>query len=134
MTKTVTTLGCFALLASVIGCQFHARGPEKYRDDTEKVLQQNGAAIEQCYTAALRQDPNLAGQVTVTFIVQPETGKLTNAQVDPARTTAPEVLGQCVVQVLNTIALTPPDEREGQATWVFDFQPRPAAEVTANPT
>jgi hypothetical protein len=130
MTRTVKVLGSFALLA-IVGCEFHARSPEQYRDDTQALIQASAPAMEQCYTTALQQDKSLAGQVQVTFVVEPETGRVTNPQVDPS---APPALGQCVVQVLGGLALTPPDEREGQATWVFDFQPRPAPAVSAAPT
>jgi hypothetical protein len=129
MTKTVKVLGFFALLA-IVGCEYHARSPEQYRDDTQALIQASAPAIEQCYTTALQQDKNLAGQVKVTFVVEPETGRVVNPQADPA---APPALGQCVVQVLGSLTLAPPDEREGQATWVFDFQPRPAAAVSAAP-
>lgn len=129
MTKTVKVLGSFALLA-IVGCEFHARSPEQYRDDTQALIQANAPAIEQCYTAALQQDKALAGQVKVTFVVEPETGKIVNPQADAS---APPALGQCVTQVLGGLTLTPPDEREGQATWVFDFQARPAPAVSAAP-
>jgi len=129
MTKTVKVLVSFALLA-IAGCQFNARSPEQYRDDTQTLIQNNAPAIEQCYTAALQQDKNLAGQVKVTFVVEPETGRVVNPQADPA---APPALGQCVVQVLGSLTLAPPDEREGQATWLFDFQARPTPAVSAAP-
>jgi hypothetical protein len=129
MTKTVKVLGSFALLA-IVGCEYHARSPEQYRDDTQALIQANAPAIEQCYTAALQQDKSLAGQVKVTFVVEPETGRVVNPQADPS---APPALGQCVVQVLGGLTLAPPDEREGQATWLFDFQPRPAPAVSAEP-
>ena len=129
MTKIVKVLGSFALLA-IVGCQFNARSPEQYRDDTQALILANSPAIEQCYTAALQQDKSLAGQVKVTFVVEPETGRVVNPQADPS---APPALGQCVVQVLGGLTLAPPDEREGQATWLFDFQPRPAPAVSAAP-
>lgn len=132
MTKLVTPLGCFALLALTIGCEFHARSPEDYRDATQALLQSNVAPMEQCYTSALQQDPNLAGQVVINFTVQAETGRVADVVVDPT-STAPQTLSDCVVQVLNGLALTPPDERNGLATWTFDFQPRPAPAVTAEP-
>lgn len=128
MTRTAKVLGSLALLA-IVGCEFHARAPEQYRDDTQALIQANAPAIETCYTQALAQDKALAGQVTVTFVVEPETGRLVNPQADPS---SPPALSQCVVGVLGSLALTPPDEREGQATWVFDFQPRPAT-VSAAP-
>lgn len=129
MTKTVKVLGSFALLA-IVGCEYHARSPEQYRDDTQALIQANAPAIEQCYTAALQQDKGLAGQVKVTFVVEPETGRIVNPQADPS---SPPALGECVVQVLGGLTLAPPDEREGQATWLFDFQPRPAPAVSAAP-
>jgi hypothetical protein len=130
MTQSVTTLGCFALLALTIGCEFHARSPEDYRDATQALLESNSAPMEQCYTSALQQNPNLAGQVMVNFTVQAETGRVADVQVAEG---SDPTLGDCVTQALTGLALTPPDERNGLATWTFEFQPRPAPAVTAEP-
>jgi hypothetical protein len=120
-----------SLAMASVGCSFMARDPEQYRDDTRALLETRNPQVKQCYDDALRQDPALAGQVAVQFTVQPETGKITNPAVVPGRTTAPEPLGQCVVQAIDGIALQPPDEREGQATFVYEFQVVPGGAAPA---
>lgn len=114
-------MGLVALVLGATGCSFAVRSPAKYRDDTQAVLDQNRAAIEACYNEALKQQKDLSGRVTVTFIVAAETGKLTNVAVDAAQSNAPETLGQCVVQSIEGLVLTPPDDYEGRATFMFDF-------------
>ena len=113
------TFVCLAVCA--LGCSAIARSPEQYRDDTHALLETRNAQIKQCYDDALKTDATLSGQVTVKFTVQAETGKIANPELDPARTTAPPALGQCVVQSIDGLALQQPDERDGQATFTFDF-------------
>jgi hypothetical protein len=71
--------------------------------------------------------------VTVQFAVEAETGRIKDVKVDPAGTQAPETLSSCVVNALNGLALTPPDKREGVATWVYDFQAQAAAPAEPPP-
>ena len=121
MTKSLTKLGLAAVALGVLGCSVMVRSPAKYRDDTRAVIESNRPAIEACYTEALKNKKDLTGRVSIMFSVQPETGKITNTRVDEAQTTAPEQLSQCVVQVVDGLQLAPPDEKEGQATFFFDF-------------
>ncbi len=128
MAKTFVKLGLVALFASVTGCQFYARSPEDYRDETQKVLDTKAADVKACYDAALQGAPELQGRVSVQFTVEAETGKIKDVKVDPAGTTAPETLSGCVTTALSGLTLDPPDKRDGIATWVYDFtaQPTPA--------
>ena len=121
MTKSLTKLGLAAAALGVAGCSFMMRSPAQYRDDTRAVIDTNRPAIEACYTEALKNKQDLTGRVSVMFSVQPETGIITNTRVDEAQTTAPEQLAQCVVQAVEGLTLAPPDEKEGQATFYFDF-------------
>jgi hypothetical protein len=41
-------------------------------------------------------------------------------------TTAPEPLGQCVITAINGLTLDPPDERDGIASFVYEFKAAPA--------
>ena len=128
MAKTFINLSLFALFTAATGCEFHARSAEDYRDVTQALLDTKAGDIKACYDAALKGQKDLQGRVTVQFTVEAETGKLKDVKVDPAGTTAPEVLSQCVTNSVNGLALTPPDKRDGIATWVYDFsaQPTPA--------
>jgi hypothetical protein len=126
MAKTSLNLSLFALLASVVGCSFYARSPEDYRDATQALLDTKAGDIKACYDAALKGQKELQGRVTVQFKVEAETGQIKDVAVDPAGTTAPETLSSCVSNSLTGLALTPPDKREGVATWVYDFAPAAA--------
>lgn len=122
-----------ALLAGATACSFAARGPELYRDDTQKLLATRNAQLKSCYDQALKVDSNMTGTVTVHFVVAEETGKITNPVVDPTGSNAPEALGQCVVRSLDGLALDPPDQNQGQATFVYEFKPNPVPPPAAPP-
>jgi len=133
MATTFTKLSLFALLAATTACEFHARSPEDYRDVTQALLDTKAADIKACYDGALKGQQDLQGRVTVQFIVEAETGQIKDVKVDPAGTTAPEVLSQCVTTSVGGLALTPPDKRDGIATWVYDFAPTTAAGIAPGP-
>lgn len=129
MLKTFTLTG----LAMVVGgCTFYARSPDQYRDDTSNVLATKSAEINTCYDNAAKAEPNAAGKVTVLFTVEKKTGKILNVNPDPARTTAPPSLVSCVVTAINGLVLNPPDQRDGMATFEYDFA-RPVAPGGAPP-
>ncbi len=135
MLKLMSKLVCFAALTTTAACSFHQRAPQDYRDDTRALLETRSAQIRQCYDDALVEQPGAAGTVAVKFTVQKDTGQIVDVQVDPAGTTAPPQLSQCVMQAVNGLALTPADNRDGLATFIYEFQasgpaapPPPAAE------
>ena len=101
-------------------CQLHARSPEEYRRDTRALLDTRKAETQSCYDEALRIDPKAAGTVVVRFTIADGTGAITSAQVLP-ESTAPAPLGDCVILALHGLTLEPPDEREGHATLVWNF-------------
>jgi hypothetical protein len=121
MAKTSMKLALLALVASSVGCSFYARSPEDYRDETQKLLDTKAVDIKACYDAALQGKQDLQGKVTVAFTVEAETGKLKDVKVDPAGTTAPAELQTCVTNSVSGLALAPPDKRDGQAIWIYDF-------------
>lgn len=107
--------------AFAAGCQFHARGPEDYRDATRAVIETRSTQIKSCYDEVLKQDKAASGTVVVHFTVMEETGAITGAEVTP-ESTAPPALGQCVVNALDGLALDPPDARQGDATFSWEFK------------
>ena len=121
MTKPLTIALALSVLASATGCSFHARSPEDYKNDTRAVLETRSTQIQSCYDAALSTDPNAAGNVVVSFTVMEKTGEITDPQVLP-ESSAPAPLGQCIVEAINGLALQPPDERKGDATFVWEFR------------
>lgn len=113
---TLATLGFGAM-----GCQFIARSPEQYRDDTATLLATKSGDIKACYDGALRSNKSLQGNVKVKFLVEAESGVITNAAVDPAGTTAPQELTDCVMNSIQGLALDPADARDGDATFTWEF-------------
>jgi hypothetical protein len=113
-------------IASAAACAGTARAPEAYRDDTSKLLETRTAQLQQCYSEALKTDAGLSGTVTVQFVVAPKTGAITQPSVDHSKSTAPPVLGDCVVKAVDGLTLAPPDRHEGRATFVYEFKPNPA--------
>jgi hypothetical protein len=134
MKQSLTHLTIAGLLGGALGCSFAARDAEMYRNDTRALLETKNAEIKQCYDETLKTDPTASGSMAVRFTVQSETGRIVDASIDTARTTAPDALGVCVARAISTLALTPPDANDGQATFVYEFTVGPApAPAPASP-
>ncbi len=116
-----TTILIAASLATLAGCSAALRSPEMWREDTTKVLQTRNDAIRACYDEVLKGTPGASGKVTITFEVETEAGKIQNVAVDKANTTAPDAVGECVTKNLDGLAVTPPDAKVGQGTFVYEF-------------
>jgi hypothetical protein len=114
-----------ALLAAqcTLGCSFHARSPEDYASETTALLKTKEAQLKSCYDEVLKADASASGVVAVYFTVTPKTGEIVNAAIDKEATTAPEALGQCVLDAMVGLKLDPPDQREGKASFSYDFAP-----------
>ena len=110
----------FILLVSLAACA-HARTPEAYRADTAALLASREGEIAACYERALQLFPDALGHVVVHFEVEARTGHLVDPGVDPMQTTAPDIVNQCVLQLLPQLYLTPGDRNRGRATWAWDF-------------
>lgn len=63
---------------------------------------------------------------TLKFVVEKESGLISQAAINPAKTTAPFALGQCVLHAIDGLKLAPGDRNEGQATFVYEFKPTPS--------
>ncbi len=113
-------------VAASSACTFVARDTDTYRADTRTVLETRNAKIKECYDRALETNETVSGKTTVNFIVEKKTGTMMNVQLDES-STAPDDLNQCIVNSLEGLALDPADQREGQATFTWQFkvgQPR----------
>lgn len=110
-----------ALCAAAAGCGT-ARDADSYRSATEKLLQTRNDQVKSCYDQALQSDRNMAGTVAVKFVVEKDTGLFSQAAIDPAQTTAPASLGQCVLHAVDGLKLDPGDRNEGHATFVYEFK------------
>lgn len=125
--KPIDVMNLLAIvLAGAAACSGTARGLEAYRADTNTLLETRSAQLKTCYDDALKTNDKLAGTVAVEFVVEKKTGAIVRPAVDPGRTTAPAILGQCVVKAVDGLVLAPPDRNEGRATFVYEFKPMPA--------
>jgi len=132
MKKILSVLSLLAIGATT-ACSFAARDAAMYAADTQSVVDSRSPQIKACYDEALKTDKNAGGDVVVSFSVEKKTGALVNPQIVRERTTAPEDLGQCVVDALQGLALDPPDQREGAAVYTWRFQANEPVQLTAEP-
>lgn len=139
MKNTFIGFGFLALLCASTACSFVARDSEMYSNDTAKLLESKSGDIKVCYDAVLKGDAKVAGTVAVAFKVEKKTGKIVEAQIDATKTNAPDSLRKCVTDVLSTLALDPPDRRDGVASFTWEFSssvggaPAPEAAPPAPP-
>jgi hypothetical protein len=122
MRTTTASINSFALLCAVAvsGCSFHARDADSYRKETRALLETKNTEIKNCYDTELVKNPKVSGTVVVKFTVAKETGKIADAKLS-RKSDAPESLGQCVVNAIQGLALDPPDARDGDATFSWEF-------------
>ena len=106
---------CLPALACAI------RDGAMYRDDTRKLLEGKQEELRQCYDAELQKDPKAGGKVVVSFIVQKDTGVVVDPKIDDLQSTPNRTLRRCVVDSLKGLTLDPPDERDGEATFTWEF-------------
>lgn len=110
-------------LMTTAGCQFYARSPEDYKNATRGVLETRSAQVQSCYDSVLKKEPAASGNVVVHFTVKEKTGDIVDVEALPSSTAPPEV-GQCVVNALQGLTLDPPDQRKGDATFIWEFTPK----------
>jgi hypothetical protein len=110
----------FMTLTVVSACAT-TRSPTQYREDTHSLLYTSSSQLETCYAKALAAHPNANGTIRVHFIVEARTGNVVKPTVDTERSTAPQELAFCVLEAVDGLTLSPPDSREGRATFVYAF-------------
>lgn len=113
-------------VVAVTGCG-HARSELEYAEATRALLSENSSSIATCYDAHLQTNAALAGDVVVDFVVDEKTGAISNAVVDPAASTAPVELADCVVNTISGQHLAEPDRRRGVGRFQWSFQAVPAS-------
>lgn len=123
--KTTIVLGLVVFGAA--GCSYHARDADSYRKATREMLETRSGDIQGCYDSQLKNAPDASGTVVVRFTVKAETGAVVNAQFDEVASSAPASLGECVVAALDGLVLDPPDARDGDATFQWEFKAKAAA-------
>jgi hypothetical protein len=112
-----------ALVLVVIAACGTARNADTYRADTQKLLASHEPALKKCYDSALESDAKAAGMVAVHFTVKRKTGAVTHAALDKKGTTAPDAVGDCVLEAVRGLTLAPADRHDGNATFVYEFKP-----------
>jgi len=120
-----TVAECLSLAALLLcsGCSFYARGPDAYRTAVREVLDAQNGLVGSCYHRELQADPAAKGKVVVKFEVEPKTGNFAKPAVVDAESTASAPLKQCVLTSLEGLKLAPADQRKGEATFAWDFNP-----------
>jgi hypothetical protein len=119
----VRALMWLAVASVGTGCSasIKARSADQYRDDTKSLLSDNSSKFDACYAKALKQDPQAAGTVGVSFEVAADSGAVENAKA-LSESTAPESLQKCVTSAMEGLQLAPGDERTGQGKLWFEFK------------
>lgn len=119
-----------ALAIPTLGaCQFYARSADDYASATKEVLAQKEDQIKSCYDDVLASDAKAKGIVAVNFTVEAKTGAIKDPAIDSEQTTAPESLQQCVLSAMNGLVLDPPDQRQGVASFAYDFSANEAKQL-----
>lgn len=121
--KTRTAIITLLLATSSFGCsvQFAVRDADMYRKDTRSLLETKNGIIKDCYDAQLKAEAKPTGKVVVNFVVEEETGQIINVALDAQNTTAPEALSKCIVEAISGLNLDPPDQNQGVASFVWEF-------------
>lgn len=116
------TILVFATGFAGSACSFLARDTATYERDTSALLDTRESQLQACYDDELARNPDMAGKLTVTFMVEKQTGKITQLAWDKSRTTVSDSLATCVTTALDGLALAEPDQRAGQATFSYTFR------------
>lgn len=114
-------IGLVGLMTFSAGCAGAIRSDDIYSREVKELLETKGGQVSNCWGDARKTDPTAMGTVTVTFRVAEDTGAIENPAVDASGTTAPEPIQQCVLASLEGLALSPPDTRPANATYVWEL-------------
>ena len=121
---TFTALAKSGLLALALGAASGCavRSPEMYRDDTRKLLTAKRPVLAACYDAELQTHADATGKVIVHFTIERDTGRVLNPRIDDLLSTPNRTLRGCVLDAMQGLVLDPPDERNGDATFTWEFR------------
>ncbi len=89
-------------------------------DEVRDVARQHRRELKQCYADALDDDPQIAGRLTVNFVVQPD-GGLASVSVDD-ETLGDDSVGECVRDQVRDWSLPAPDDGEVRVEFGIDFE------------
>lgn len=117
--KTPSSL--LLVVCGLSACSFYARGPDDYRAAVRTILDSKRPDVEACYKREYESNPVAQGRVVAKFTVEAKSGKITKPEIVDEGTTAAEGLKQCVLRSLEGLTLAPPDQRTGDATFIWEF-------------
>jgi hypothetical protein len=118
--KPLAMFAIVAIASAWSGCA--VRSPEMYRDDTRKLLIAKRSVLEACYDAELQTHTDATGKVIVHFTVESSTGRVLNPKIDDLLSTPNRTLRGCVLDAMRDLVLSPPDDRNGDATFTWEFR------------
>jgi hypothetical protein len=113
---------CLSAVCAVAAAGCAVRSAEMYRDDTRRLLETKRPVLQACYDAELQTHPDATGKVIVRFTLEKGTGKLLNPLIDDLLSTPNRTLRGCVLDALKGLTLDPADDRNGDATFTWEFQ------------
>lgn len=129
MSSLAKLCGLVCAATFMIGCQFYARSAEDYAKETEALLATKNEQIKGCYDKALKKDKEAHGVVSVSFKVEKKTGKIVEPTINKDKTTAPKALAKCVTKAMEGLTLDPPDQRDGMASFEYEFAANPPKQL-----
>ncbi|MFO0664159.1 MAG: hypothetical protein U0174_09410 [Polyangiaceae bacterium] len=138
-----TTFSRLALFAATGGASLlfacgGGRPPEVYQSDITKLIATTNDKVQACYRDALKENPSIAGDLTVLFWAGGRETKLRtvvdrdiemkfgNLGIVKSKTTVPLSLGKCVTAIIDKLELTPADPKRAEVAWTWHFSPNQA--------
>ena len=128
------------LLLLAFGCGA-TRTPDVYKSDVTKLLAAQNDKIAACYATALKDNPSVAGNVTLRFRLdfsgdfRLDLGRVRDMGIVHHLTTVPLPLAECTLKAVKDIKVSPPDTY-AEVLWTWKFAPGEApsaAPVAASP-
>jgi len=116
-----TSIALLLLSSFAWGCSFYARSAEDYQEETTKLLASKSDELKSCYDDVLTKNPKAGGVVAVDFTVEAKTGAILDPKINESKTTAGKRVQNCVLTAMQGLALDPPDQRTGVASFSYEF-------------
>lgn len=131
-------LASLSLVPALVAC-VGGRTPETYQSDVTKLIATKNDQVVACYAAALKDNPSVAGNVTLRFRlnyageVHVNEPRALDLGIVHNKTTVPLPLAECTLKAIREIKLAPPDKM-AEVLWTWKFAPDQAPSATLVPT
>ncbi|MBL9025168.1 MAG: AgmX/PglI C-terminal domain-containing protein [Myxococcales bacterium] len=120
--KLFALLPVALLTSAAVGCGGYTRTPEQWTEDTRQVFEAQNDFIKTCYNRELKQNDKLEGTVTVTFLVENDTGRIKKVKLDDSKTTAGDPARKCVMDNIKDLRVKPADWNNGKGSFTWEFK------------